>query len=721
MVEPSAYPIWKWQFGDHDSMSVLLRAVNWSGLLPMVGLMVALSFGCARPEQGGHVLPPVTERNEVVDTLHGVEIPDPYRWLEDQIGPDTRAWIDAQNEYTDSLLEPLSGRGELSALVAKVLEVDAVGLPTERGGRYFYGKRRADQDLVVLYVREGLHGDDRVLIDPHSFSPDHTISVSYLDISRDGNLVVYAVRDGGVDEVSIRLHDVETGEDLDDVLPPARYGQVSLTPDRTGFYYERYGDVTPRVMFHDIGTDSSTDIQLFGDGYQRHHIPVSILSDDGRWLLVHVIEGSSGPTEIHLKDLTSDAPFTTVIRDGVSESWAEFAGEQIVITTNLDAPNKRVVVTDPDKPSVEHWREIISERTNVVIQEARGLGGRLAVSYLQDVEPRVAIHELSGALVRDIEFATVGSVGGGAGHWTTDEAFFTFQSYHRPNTIYRYDLATGEQAVWAQVQVPIDTDRYEVTQEWFTSADGTRVPMFITRRIDVELDGRNPTLLTGYGGFNLSRTPAFSSLAAVWLESGGVFAEANMRGGGEFGEEWHRDGMLERKQHVFDDFIGAAEHLITEGYTSPEHLAIRGGSNGGLLVGAVSNQRPELFGAVVCTYPLLDMLRYQQFLVASFWMPEYGTSEDSDQFAYLRDYSPYHNVDPTVTYPATLYITGDGDTRVAPLHARKMAALMQATHGATTPILLRYHTDAGHSGGQPISQQIQEMVDTVSFLLWRVG
>ena len=691
------------------------------GQVVMWGLASTLLAGCVGSEQGVHVLPPVTERSVVVDAWHGVDVPDPYRWLENQTAPDTRAWINVQNAYADSLLEPLSGRSELSQLVAKVLEVDAVGLPTERGGRYFYSQRLANQDLAVLYVREGLYGEDRVLIDPHKMSPDHTVSVSYLDISQDGNLVVYAVRDGGVDEVSIHLHDVETGEDLNDVLPPARYGQINLTPDRSGFYYERYGDVAPRVMFHEIGTNSTADLQLFGEGFQRHHIPVSVLSDDGRWLIVHVIEGSSGPTEIHIKDLTTDGPFTTLIRDGVSESWAEFAGDQIVITTNLDAPNKRVVVVDPERPSVEFWREIVPERPNVVIQGARGLGGRLAVSYLQDVQPRVAVHELSGAHVRDIEFATLGSVGGGSGHWTTDEAFFTFQSYHRPNTIYRYDLATGEQVVWAQVEVPIDTERYRVTQEWFTSADGTQVPMFVTHRTDVVLDGNNPTLLTGYGGFNLSRSPAFSSLAAVWLENGGVFAEANMRGGGEFGEEWHRDGMLDRKQHVFDDFIAAAEHLIAEGYTSPGHLAIRGGSNGGLLVGAVSNQRPELFGAVVCTYPLLDMLRYHQFLVASFWVPEYGSSEDSEQFAYLREYSPYHNIDSTASYPATLYITGDGDTRVAPLHARKMTALMQEIHGATTPILLRYHTDAGHSGGQPVSQQIREMVDTVSFLLWRVG
>jgi prolyl oligopeptidase len=619
------------------------------------------------------------------------------------------------------VLTGLPGREALESVAARVLQVDAIGLPNERGGRYFHSKRRADQDLSVVYVREGIGGDDRVLIDPHPMSLDHTVSVSLLDISHDGRLVVYAVRAGGVDEVSIRLRDVDTGEDLQDVFPAARYGQVNLTPDKAGFYYERYGDVAPRVMYHAIGTDPGTDVQLFGDGYGLQHIPVTLLSDDGRWLLVHVIEGSSGPTEIHIKDLASDAPFVAVIQDGVTESWAEFAGDQLVITTTLDAPNKRVVVADPANPAVEEWTEIIAERRDVVIQDARGLGGRLAVSFLEDVQPRVAIYDLSGAHVRDIAFDAIGTVGGGAGRWTSDEAFFTFQSYHRPTTIYRYDLATGDQTVWAQVEVPIDTDRYTVTQTWFESKDGTRVPMFVTHRDDAVLDGTNPTLLTGYGGFNLSMTPGFSSLAAVWLEQGGVFAEANMRGGGEFGEAWHRDGMLERKQNVFDDFIGAAEHLIAEGYTSPEHLAIRGGSNGGLLVGTVSNQRPDLFGAVVCTYPLLDMVRYHQFLVASFWVPEYGSSEDPDQFAYIYDYSPYHNVDATADYPATLYITGDGDTRVAPLHGRKMTALMQATHGRSTPVLLRYHTDAGHSGGQPVSQQIEQMVDTVSFLLWQVG
>ena len=682
----------------------------------------ALMAACAAEEPGIDVPPPPpTEVREVVDTLHGVEVPDPYRWLEDQETPETRAWIDEQNAYTDTVLNALPGREELRAAAASVLERDAIGLPNERGGRYFYSKRRADQNLAVLYVRDGLHGEEQVLIDPHPMSPDDTTSVELRDISDDGTRVAYAVREGGVDEVSILVRDVDTGEDLADVLPPARYGQVTLAADGSGLYYERYGDVTPRVMFHAFGTPMADDVQLFGEGYERYQIPVTVMSDDGRWMVVHVIEGSSGPTAIHVKDLERDTPFVTAIADGVSESWAGFAGGELFIVTNLDAPNKRVVLADPADPGFENWREVVPERDDVVVQAAAAVGGKLAVSYLQDVQPRVAIHELDGTHVRDIAFDTLGSVGGGAGRWTSDEAFFTFQTFHVPSTIYRYDIATGEQSVWVAPELPVDASAYEVDQRWFTSKDGTEVPMFVVHRPDVVLDGSNPTLLTGYGGFNNAMTPAFSALATTWLESGGVFALANMRGGSEFGEEWHRAGMLESKQNVFDDFIAAAEHLIAEGYTSSEHLAIRGGSNGGLLVGAVSNQRPDLFGAVVCTYPLLDMVRYHQFLVASFWVPEYGSSDDPEQFAYIHAYSPYHNVIDGGDYPATLYLSGDGDTRVAPLHARKMAALMQARNGSDNPILLRYHTQAGHSGGQPVSQQIDEMVDTVSFLLWQVG
>ena len=384
--------------------------------------------------------PPPTRTQEIVDVLHGVEVADSYRWLEDQDAPETRGWIDAQNEYTDSVLGGLPRREALRTTATRVLERDVVGRPVERGGRYFFEKRKADQDLSVLYVREGVDGPDQVLIDPHSMSPDHTISVGYIGFSSDGSVIAYAVRDGGVDEVSIRLMEVATQKDLADVRPAARYGSLWITLDKHGFYYQRYGDVTPRVMYHELGGDFDDDVMLFGEGYELHHIPVARMSDDGRWLVVHVIEGSSGPTEIHVKDLANDGPFRTAIADGVSENWAQFAGDQLVITTNLNAPNKRVVIVDPANPSFENWQEVIPERADVVVQDARGRGGMLVVSYLKDVQPGVALHDLSGEHIRDIAFDTLGSIGGGSGRWESDEIFFTFETFHVPSTIYRYEL-----------------------------------------------------------------------------------------------------------------------------------------------------------------------------------------------------------------------------------------------------------------------------------------
>ena len=346
-------------------------------------------------------------------------------------------------------------------------------------GATFYRKRRAGQDLDVIYVREGLDGSENVLIDPHPMSDDHTVSVELREVSEDGALVIYAVRDGGVDEVSLRILDVDSGEDLPDVLPEGRYGEVNLVPDKTGMFYERYGDVTPRVMYHEMGSDPSDDKIIFGDGYERHHIPVSVLSDNGRWLLVHVIEGSSGPTEMHIKDIEKGTAFVTVIADGVSESWGEFIGDRLVITTNLDAPNKRVVIADPASPTVAHWQEVIPEHDDVVIQAVRGMGRRLMVSYLKDVQPRVAIHEVDGAHVREIEFDAVGSIGGGVGRWNSNEAFFTFETFHVPRTIYRFDIERGDLNVWSEVELPVDADSYTVEQQWFQSKDGTEVPMFV--------------------------------------------------------------------------------------------------------------------------------------------------------------------------------------------------------------------------------------------------
>ena len=694
--------------------------------------LAPLLAGCS-PESGGSEFasvdvefgaPPATRTDDVVDVLHGVEVADPYRWLEDQESPETREWIEAQNAYTDGIFEQIPGRARLTRLATDLLKVDAMGTPRKRGDRYFFQKRGADDDLWITYYRDGLAGEDQVLLDPHGMSEDHTTSASVGDISKDGELMVYYVREGGVDETEMRLRNIETGEDLPDVFPANRYGGGYLTPDKSGMFYGIYGTQEPRIYYHRIGTDPSQDIEIFGDGFSTQDIPIFTVSDDGTRMLITVIEGSSGPTKVYLADIGEDGRLSNrqaLIDDGRSRTFPSFAGDRILLTTDLDAPNSRVMVAHVDDPGMDAWVEWMPESDERVIQGATGAAGYYFVSYLEDVQPQVAQYTSDGALVREIEFETVGSTFMAGGEWEDEDVYFGFSSFHVPGTTYRMNAETGERDVWFQPDVPVDTNSMDVRQVWYESKDGTRVPMFLVHKKGIELDGTNPTYLTGYGGFNLSRTPGFSAQAAAWVELGGVYALPNLRGGGEFGEAWHRAGMFENKQNVFDDFIAAAEYLIAEGYTSPEHLAIAGGSNGGLLVGAAMTQRPELFGAVVCSYPLLDMVRYHRFMVANFWIPEYGSSDDPDQFEYIHAYSPYHNVEEGTDYPATLFITGDGDTRVAPLHARKMAALVQAANGGENPILLRYHIKAGHSGGQPVSEQIEQMVDTMSFLLWQVG
>jgi len=665
--------------------------------------------------------PPPTPVGSVIDTLHGVVIPDPYRWLEDQEAPETREWIAAQNEYTVSLLGNVPGRERLEGRLTELLEVDAIGTPTARDGHYFFSKRLAGQDLFVIYKREGLDGEDEVLIDPHGWSEDHSISANMLGVSEDGTILIYGVRQGGEDEIEVRFMDVETREDLTDRLPKGRYFGISLKPDNSGFFYTRFTMAGSRVYYHEMGTDMESDQLIFGEGYGPDKIIGSGLSDDGRFLGIIVLHGSAGSkTELYYKDVEADGPVQTIVNDVDARFFPNVAGDQLVIQTNWQAPNGRVLVAHRDNPAIENWVEIIPE-SEAVIRGVALAGGKIFVNYLQNVQSRVEIFDIEGNDLGDISFPTIGSVGGVSGRWDKDEAFFSFSSFHIPTTIYRYDVATGERSEWASLDVPIDADAIEVKQVWYASKDGTRVPMFLVHEKGLELNGQNPVYLTGYGGFDVSRTPRFSSTAIVAVENGMVYALPNLRGGGEFGEKWHEAGMFENKQNVFDDFIAAAEWLIDNGYTNPSKLAIAGGSNGGLLVGAAMTQRPDLFGAVICSYPLLDMVRYHKFLVARFWVSEYGSAEDPEQFEYIYEYSPYHNVEQGVEYPAVLFITGDADTRVAPLHARKMAALMQASTGSANPVLLKYDTKSGHSGGTPVSKQVEDAADTFSFLMWQLG
>ena len=682
-------------------------------------MVVGLSFVQAHGQPGKS--PPKTRMDNVKELIHGVEVIDPYRWLEDQDSPETREWVEAQNNYTDSVIGSLPFREAIKRRLTELMRIDWIGMPIVRNGRYFFSKRERDQELPVICMREGLDGKDEVLIDPHSMSPDRTTSVGILDVSEDGKLMAYSVRQGGEDEVSIRLLDVDEKKDLPDGLPKRLYFDCCLKHDKSGLYYSKHDSGGPRVCYHAAGTDPAGDVEIFGKGYAPDKGISIELSEDGRFLLMTVWHGSAGQkSEVYFKDIGKDTPIVSVVNDIDARFLGSIGGEFLFLLTNWEAPKERIFRVSLADPARHRWREIVPE-ADAVIERFSLVGRRLIVTYLRNVSSEVKVVDPDGGRLGEVSLPGIGSVGGVAGRWKSNEAFFSFSSFNAPTTAYRYDVEKGTQEVWWRSSVPIESEALQVKQVWCKSKDGTKVPMFLVHGRDLRLGGKNPTFLTGYGGFNVSLTPWFSALAAAWVEKGGVFAVANLRGGGEFGEDWHRAGMFEKKQNVFEDFIAAAEWLIANGYTEPAKLAISGGSNGGLLVGAAMTQRPELFGAVVCSYPLLDMVRYHRFQLAAFWVSEYGSSENPDQFPYIYAYSPYHKVKDGVKYPAVLFITGEADTRVDPLHARKMAARLRSAMGSEKPVLLRYHTKAGHSGGQPLGKQIEDVTDELSFLFWQLG
>jgi prolyl oligopeptidase len=660
---------------------------------------------------------PRTRIDDVTETIHGVTIRDPYRWLEDQQSPETRAWIDAQNAYTRTALDPLPRRAEIRERLEQLLKTDRYSPPAVCNGRYFFTRRLADQNQFTICLRNGLHGSDQVLIDPNK-SGDQTTSVNIVDVSEDGQWLAYGTRQGGEDEVTVTILDVGSNKEVDH-LPRARYWGVRLTPDKHDLYYSKRLPEGARIFHHVVGKDAPLDEEIFGKGTGLEESVRVQLSHDGRYLGLDVSHGWGKKTEVYFKDLRANGPIVTVVNDVDAEFYAEFAGDHMFVKTNWMAPNGRIFAIDLAKPARANWREVVPEG-KWVIESFSVTGGRLAVNYLENVNSRVEILDAKGERIRDISFPSLGTVTGVAGRWDSNEAFYAFTSFAQPPTIYRYDVAKGVQDVWAQTKVPVDPAQFQVRQVWYPSKDKTRVPMFLVYKKGLKLDAKRPTLLNGYGGFLISETPAFRTDAVILAEHGGVFALPNLRGGGEFGEKWHRAGMLENKQNVFDDFTSAAEWLIENGYTQPAHLAISGGSNGGLLVGAAMTERPDLFQAVVCQYPLLDMIRFQKFLLGKLWVSEYGSSDDAKQFEVLYKYSPYHHVKAGEKYPAVLLVTGDSDTRVAPLHARKMAALMQASTGSDRPVLLRYDTKAGHSAGLPVSKQVEEGTDVLSFLLAEV-
>ncbi|MEZ5351568.1 MAG: prolyl oligopeptidase family serine peptidase [Bryobacteraceae bacterium] len=675
---------------------------------------------------------PKTRQAPVKETLHGVTLTDPYRWLEDQQSAETRAWIAEQNRFTRTLLDPAPGREAIRKRMSELLRVETVLIPMERGGRYFYRRRPAGAEQPLILMRESLNGKDKTLVDPATLSADHTASARISAVSDDGKLLAYAIQQGGKDEIAVRFLDVDSGRHLDDALPEGKWTDVSLTPDKKRFYYASLGGPNPRIRVPVMGTPFSADKEIFGDQYGAEHIVFGEVSENGHWLLITVFHGSAGDViDLFAQDLRTAGPIVPVVKGVRASFLGTVVDDTLIVDTNWNAPRRRVLSVDlpalfarkaeegPLPP--EQWKEIVPESKTATIDGISLAGGRLFVRYLENVQSRIRVYSASGNYEREIELPAIGSASAIYGRWKSNEAFYNFTSFHIPSRIYRLDAAKGVSEMWFQQPVPIESGDFVLDQQWFQSKDGTRIPLFLLYKKGLQRDGNRPVLMTGYGGFNVSMTPAFSATAVAWAELGGVFALPNLRGGSEFGEQWHENGMRFEKQNVFDDFIGAAEYLIREKYTNPKRLAITGRSNGGLLVGAALTQRPDLFQAVVCGYPLLDMIRYQKFLVARFWVPEYGSSDDPAQFKYLLSYSPYHHVKPGTDYPAVLFITGDADTRVDPLHARKMTALLQRDTAWRRPVALLYDVKAGHSGGQSATQTIDEITDTLSFLTTQMG
>jgi putative membrane-bound dehydrogenase-like protein len=681
--------------------------------------------GASAPNQTRtHPPVPETKVETVEDVLHGVKIADPYRWLEDQQSPATRAWIERQNRHTGEALGSFSGRESIARRLGELMKVDSVGLPTARGSRYFFSKQEAGRDLPVICLREGKDGEDEILLDPHTLSDDGSKTVTLLDVSHDGKLLAYGIRVGGEDELEVHFLDVDRRVPTPDVLERGRYFGVSLSADKQTLFYSRHRQEGSRVYRRGLGPNPEKETLIFGEGYDAGVGISPGLSEDGRYLLINVWYGSAArKTEIFAQDLQGNHHVVPIVKDIDARFTGGAIDNRLFVQTNWQAPNGRVLEIELDNPdpNPKSWKEILPEQKLAVLHDFSLVGGQLYANYLENVVSRVRIFDLSGSHLRDISFPALGSVSGVGGEWKGTEAFFAFSSFHIPTTIYRDEVPTAETSVWSRTKVPVESDRFEVRQVHYTSKDKTSIPMFLVHKKGLKLDGNNPTLLSGYGGFNISLLPAFSTRAVLWIEQGGVYAVPNLRGGGEFGERWHESGMLDRKQNVFDDFVAAAHWLIDNHYTQPEKLAITGRSNGGLLVGAALTQAPELFQAVICGYPLLDMIRYHKFLVAKFWVPEYGSSEDPAQFQTLLAYSPYHHVKPGTKYPAVLFLTGDADTRVDPLHARKMAALMQASTVSGRPVLLKYDTKLGHVGARPISQSIDDLADEFSFLFQELG
>jgi prolyl oligopeptidase len=671
---------------------------------------------------------PVTEKGNVVDTIFGTPVPDPYRWLEDDRSDETAAWVKEQNAVTFGYLEKIPYREQIKERLTKMWNYEKFSIPFIEGEYTYFTKNDGLQNQSVYY-RQKVGGNPELFLDPNTFSADGTTSLGEMGFSRDGSKVAYSISEGGSDWRKVIIMDAITKETIGDTLIDIKFSDISWQGN-DGFYYSSYDKPKGsqlsamtdqhKLYYHKLGTNQSEDKVIFGVDKKRRYVGGTVTEDD-RYLVVTASISTTG-NELYIKDLTKKSgEFQVVVPNFDNDNYVlDNEGSKLFIFTNLNAPNWRIVTVDAEKPGTENWIDFIPETENV-LQPSTG-SGYIFANYLIHAISSVKQYDIAGKLVRDITLPGIGTASGFSGKKKDKEIYYSFANYTTPPTIYRLDPPTGEAQVYKKPQVLFNSDDYVTEQVFYNSKDGTRVPMIITYKKNTSMNGKNPTLLYGYGGFSISETPIFSVSMALWLEMGGIYAVPNIRGGGEYGEKWHLAGTKMNKQNVFDDFIAAAEYLINNKYTSPEYLAIRGGSNGGLLVGAVMTQRPELFRVALPAVGVLDMLRYHKFTAGAGWAYDYGTSDESpEMFNYLLKYSPVQNVREGIEYPATLVTTADHDDRVVPAHSFKFAAHLQDKQAGNNPILIRIETSAGHGAGTPVSKSIEQYTDIFSFTLWNMG
>ncbi|MEO1691769.1 MAG: prolyl oligopeptidase family serine peptidase [Cyanobacteria bacterium J06631_6] len=676
---------------------------------------------------------PDTERVAQSDNYHGLEVKDPYRWLEDPDSDATKQWVQAQNEVTNGYLATIPARDRLKQRLTQLWDYEKYGIPFRRGDRYFYFKNDGLQNQSVLYTLKSLDEEGAVLLDPNTLSADGTVALAGLSISDDGQWLAYGLSTAGSDWVEYRVREISTGKDTADHLQWIKFSGASWTKDHQGFYYSRYDEPNEqtkledvnyyqKLYYHRLGTDQAEDTLIYHRHDQKEWGFSGGVTEDGKYLIIGVWLGTDSKNLVFYQNLERPNSEIVELIDEFTASYGviDNDGDTLWIQTDLDAPRGKVIAINLNQPERQNWQEIIPEASET-LESVGVLNNQFVADYLQDARSQIKIFSLDGSLVREVELPGIGSAGGFGGKRHDTETFYTFTSFTTPPTIYRYDMTTGTSKLFRRPQIDFNPENYQTEQVFYPSQDGTKIPMFITYKKGIELDGNNPTYLYAYGGFNISLTPSFSISNLVWLEMGGIYAVPNLRGGGEYGEAWHQAGMKDQKQNVFDDFIAAGEWLIAQKYTSKSKLAIAGGSNGGLLVGACMTQRPDLFAAAIPAVGVLDMLRFHKFTIGWAWCAEYGSPDDAADFKTLYAYSPLHNLKEGTAYPATMITTADHDDRVVPAHSFKFAAALQAAHTGDNPVLIRIETKAGHGAGKPTSKIIEEAADKWGFLMANLG